>query len=118
MFGHKPIWFLPRNIIAPQVYIPLLCKRDKIHVPILQFAGLPRGALGTFQPPNIITLNNPSYELVCYHEYLHYLGQVHYRDPIAYVKEIYFMKKRFWQRKRKRESINSYCAYCVDGGNK
>ena len=116
---HKPILFLPRNIVDVYTYTHLLCDIHKIPTksrPIVRaISNMPEGIMGLYQiPNNIFFFANPTYELTVYHEFLHFLGFYKFKNPVHYVQEIYFsVNPRLWPfKKKKKERIHNYCGTC------
>lgn len=87
-----PASFVGQNVVDAVHYAPYLCKRDNVKLPSRVFIDpmiLEQGALGVFMPLDM-SIGFPTatmYEIVVYHEYLHYVGQLKYRNALYLVRE-------------------------------
>jgi hypothetical protein len=87
-----PASFVGQNVVDAVHYATYLCERDNVRQPSRVFIDpmiFEQGALGVFMPMDM-SLGFPTstmYEIVVYHEYLHYVGQLKYNDALYLVRE-------------------------------
>lgn len=113
--GHQILPKVPKNVIHCQNYVKVMSKIYDVPEPQVFCQPLGEGILGFYDcDKSIYIWRNPTYEVIVWHEFMHYVGQVKFGSPFAIIAERYECMTPTNKNKNSLNNVNHpFCGTCI-----